>query len=142
MTPTQLKAVNTTAAVVFSMTGLACFALAGYLALTPAPPRAAQYLQRTPDVANCLQVLHSLGMTAQKESANRIKAHVEQSVVDQNPKEYLELASVGIATCKLPLRSFCMGIGCKASDKLPLSSDSTGLTFLLDTADPYGGPEN
>jgi hypothetical protein len=112
MTPTQLKAVNTIAATVFGLTGVACFALAAFLAFKPAPPKEAQYVKRTPDVAHCMQALKDLGMTVEKTGPHLVRAQVPQSVVDQNPKAVLDVASIGIAACKLPLKAFCMGTEC------------------------------
>ena len=142
MTPTQLKAVNTIAATVFGLTGIACFALAAYLALTPAPAKSAQYVKRTPDAAHCMQALRDLGMTVDKTGPNLVRAQVSQAEVDQNPKEVLNLASIGISACKLPLRTFCMGTACTLPEKSNPKLGPVGMTLSLDTADPYKGPND
>ena len=142
MTPTQLKAVNTLAATVFALAGVACFGLAAYLALTPAPPKAAQYVKRTPDAAHCMDALRELGMTVDKTGPNLVKAQVSQTEVDQNPKEILDLASVGISACKLPLKAFCMGTACVNQGKPNPTLGPVGMTLTLDATDPYPGPSN
>lgn len=141
MTPTQLKAVNTMAAVIFGLAGTACFGLAAYLAMTPAPPKAAQYVKRTPDVANCMQALRDLGMSVEKTGPNIVQARVGRSDVDDNPKQVLDLASIGISTCKLPLKAFCMGSACINPGKPDPKLGLVGMTLTLDTADPYEGPD-
>jgi hypothetical protein len=139
MTPTQLKVVNTIAATAFSLTGIVCLVLAGYLVLTPAPVRQAQYVKRTPDTAHCIQVLHDLGFIAQKDGV-LIQARIAQTDVDQNPKGIIDVASVGIAACKLPLKVFCMGTACAQTSKPGVIQTPAGMTFSLDSADPYAGP--
>lgn len=143
MTPTQLKAVNTLTAVIFGLAGTACFGLAAYLALTPAPPKQVQYLKRTPDAANCTHVLQELGMTVQKTGPNIVEAQVGRADVDGNPKQILDLASIGISACKLPLKTFCMGSSCPVPAKPdPKLIGGVGMTLTLDTTDPYKGPDN
>jgi 5-enolpyruvylshikimate-3-phosphate synthase len=139
MTPTQLKIVNTVAATAFSLTGVVCLVLAGFLAMTPAPVQHAQYVKRTPDVAHCIQALHELGISARKEGV-LIDATVPQTDVDQNPKATIDAASVGIAACKLPLKAFCMGTACTQPGKSGNAQTPVGMVFSLGTVDPYAVP--
>jgi hypothetical protein len=133
MTPTQLKVVNSTAAVLFGLAGLFCFGLAAYLVLTPAPARPAQYLKRTADIPHCLQALTKLGLATNRQGETHIQVEVPQSSVDENPKEYLDKASVGIAACKMQLRRFCMGSDCSTSSAA--GKPAAGMSFLLDASD-------
>lgn len=124
MNPKTTKSINLFATVLFTIAGLTCLGLAAYLTVKPAPAKAAQYLAHPVDKVGCMKALQSLGFEVKNEkpvgSRSYMTAHT--SDLDSPPKEWVDRASLGIAACHVPLKSFCMGSGCTSS----------GITFTVE----------
>lgn len=119
MNPKATKNINLFATVLFTLGGFACLGLAGYLTLTPAPPKQAQYISQRADKPGCLKAAREMGFEVTKAETSMVNIH--SSDLDSSPKEIVDKASLVIAACHVPMRSFCMGEACPAP----------GITFML-----------
>lgn len=109
MTPEAQRKFNISVGTLSLLFGLAAWAAAGYVALTPAQPRPAP-VSPLPviDLASCAQALTSMGLPA---SVRTARIEVFRADID-DPEKLLRDASLGLAACKLELQRFCMGEGC------------------------------
>ncbi|MBC8738481.1 hypothetical protein F6X40_17030 [Paraburkholderia sp. UCT31] len=136
MTPQALKTANTAAAVLFVLAGFSCFGMAGYLALTKPPAKESKYVQRIPDKKGCKDALAAQGFHATEGADGKVIFASVTGLKDE-PKRQLQEATMAIAMCHMPLKSFCMGLTCvKAGAQ---GNPQSGVQFALDastTANP------
>jgi len=119
MTPQAVKRTNIVASALFIGGGLVCFAMAGFLLAVPAKPRIASYIGATPDVPGCVVALKHQNFDVKADGSHLITA---KAFLQPNAYDQLQQASLAIALCHMPLKTFCMGSDC----------GSEGLSFVLD----------
>jgi hypothetical protein len=120
VTPEGKRRFNTLMGSGFLVLGVTAWALTVYFGLTPAPAKPHPVsLAPTVDLNSCRSLLQRLGYSATVQK-NEVTARQFELA---DPPGQLEQATLAIAACKLPLKTFCMGTDC----------DGTGLTFTLST---------
>jgi len=128
MNPRVSRNVNLFAAALFVFGGLICAGLEVYLTVKPADSKESQYIKPQPDKLGCVKALQELGFETKKPSAYIVAGHSHN--LDESPKELVDRASLGIAACKVPMRTFCMGEECA----------EPGISFTLDFSDGVSKP--
>jgi hypothetical protein len=110
MSPEQKRKFNTAFGGFFFASGLAAWALAGYFAFTPNPPKPAPSFAGTVvDLNSCSRALRNLGYPDVTVEKDDITAH---EPLTADPKAQLDRATIGATMCKLEMKSFCMGEAC------------------------------
>lgn len=123
MSPEQRKKFNTVFGSVFLTLGLFGYGMSAYYAVTPNKPLASTVApsREIVDSSSCVRAMLQLGFQAYVTGPD-VEVYAPLPGPNDDVKELLEKASLGIAMCKLKMKEFCMGTTCK---------EGPGLRFKL-----------
>ena len=122
-TVAQQRFLNTVLGLTMLLFGLVFFFGAGYVySHPPAPIGDAELI--TGDISTCKHALESLGHSV-RQQGDELRIERTTPTFD-NADRMLADASLGISSCGLPLKRFCMGPGCQPQ----------GVSFALATKVP------
>lgn len=103
------RVLNILAGALFALLGFACYGGAAYFAtVAPKPVMGPDSLKL--DTRACKQTLSRLGFQV-TEHSSELRAQKTNGL--ENPERLLADASIGMSSCGLPIKRFCMGSGCE-----------------------------